>query len=136
MIFVVKTFNVKNSWNNYWTPQLRFQLCQCRFSTTTKHHLAFYKSISPTCWRPAFMPPDSKNVKIQFSHQFFFALLGSERIKGARKMLMKLTLRLWALQGWRGKHNVIFGPKKNISEPTNWKSLTPTIFTLATPPWR
>jgi hypothetical protein len=36
-------------------------------------------------------PKDPKKLKIQSNCQTFFALLGSERVKAARKTLMKLT---------------------------------------------
>jgi len=38
------------------------------------------------------MLEDPKSVKIQSSHQYFFALLGSSYVKAAHKMLMKLTI--------------------------------------------
>jgi hypothetical protein len=37
------------------------------------------------------MSTDPKSIKIQSSHQYFFALLGSESVKAARKMLVKLS---------------------------------------------
>jgi len=40
---------------------------------------------------PAFTSADPKSVKIQLSCQYLFSLLGSVRIKAARKMLFKLT---------------------------------------------
>jgi len=36
-------------------------------------------------------PADTKNVKIQSSRKYLFAILGSEGVKVVRKMLMKLT---------------------------------------------
>jgi len=37
------------------------------------------------------MRADPKSIKIQSSHQYLFALLGSMVIKAARKTLVKLT---------------------------------------------
>jgi hypothetical protein len=48
-------------------------------------------SISPTCVCAAFTGADPKNVKIQSSCQYLFALLRSACVKSASKMLMKLT---------------------------------------------
>jgi len=48
-------------------------------------------SIAPTCLRAAFTREDPKSVKIQSSHQYLFAHLGSGHIKAVHKMLVKLT---------------------------------------------
>jgi len=41
--------------------------------------------------RATFLWVDPKTAKIQSSHQYLFALLGSERAKAAHKMMVKTT---------------------------------------------
>ena len=48
-------------------------------------------SISSTCLRPALMRKDPESAKSCLTRLSLFALLGSARIKAARKMLVKLT---------------------------------------------
>ncbi len=53
------------------------------------HRMLMKGSISLTCLPKAFTCSDLKCIKIQWSHQYLFALLGPARIKAAQ--LMKLT---------------------------------------------
>ncbi len=48
-------------------------------------------SISPTYLHKAFTLADPKSIKRQTSHQCLYVLLGFERVKAARKMLVKST---------------------------------------------
>ncbi len=52
------------------------------------------------CLRAAFLSPDPKSAKRQSCHQFLFALLGSVRVKAARKMLMKWNLHHAYVEIW------------------------------------
>jgi hypothetical protein len=53
--------------------------------------------------RAAFTFEDPKFAKIQSSHQYLFALLGSPHVKAVCKMLMKLTPGLSFAKNYKAK---------------------------------